>query len=148
MRRAFFITLCIFTLTTLTQARSDVTAQTTHYFAYHITSDYNSGGYIAVVPNNTLARSDEYIEVPVEEEWRVPRVKMSPNGEWAAMITSLDNETGEIPRFVRLFNIRSGEVRTLDSGYVADFQWSPNGQYLLLRHPHLLLAVPEHKLKE
>ncbi len=129
MRRALFITLCIFTLTILTQARSDVTAQTTHYFAYHITADYNGGGYIALLQPEFLDSRIEYVEVPIEADWRAPRTMMSPDGEWVAAASSIESEDPTLRRFLRLFNLATQEIRNLQSGYIAQMGWSADGKW-------------------
>jgi len=105
----------------------------TRVFAYYITSDINSGGSIAVVDPSALNDAVEYIEVPVEEEWRLPSImRVSPDGEWIVFVTSLDGEDGRNPRFVRLFNLISGEIHDLNQGYVLGVEWSPDNRFLAL----------------
>ncbi|MBC7871383.1 MAG: hypothetical protein H7Y09_11145 [Chitinophagaceae bacterium] len=90
-----------------------------------------AGGFIALVDINAAVNNVEYIEVPVEEAWRVPtRSVLSPDGVWFAFASALESETGQDPSFVRLFNLVSGEIRDIQSDALKKFTWSPDSRFL------------------
>ncbi len=132
MKTKLRLSVCVMILLSI-HLTSHAQEQTPYRFMVQVVSDYNSGGLIAIVDPSNLNTSIEYLEIPVEEAWAYPSLmRLSPNGEWLAFASALDNETGEVPRFIRLLNLASGEILSFSEGAVNEFVWSPDSRYLAI----------------
>jgi len=107
--------------------------QSDYAFVFLVRGDRISDGQIGILNPAIITDTIEYINLPIENEWRVPNfIRLSPNGNWVAFSTGLDSDDSRTNRFTRLFNFVSGEVRDLEPGYTGDMEWSPDGSTLAL----------------
>ncbi|MDX1990917.1 MAG: hypothetical protein SF029_00915 [bacterium] len=114
------------------QPPSWVVSQTTHAFASYVASDYSNGSQIVLLAPDLMAI--EYVEMPIEPDWNTPaRVLLSPNGEWIAYATSLEQDATRTLTRIRILNLRSNDFIDVPSGngYLRSLAWSTDSDYLL-----------------
>ncbi len=86
--------------------------------------------------DTTTAQFQQVVYLTTIKNWAVPRV--SPNGRWATIYHEFDH-------VLQIFDLETGQLTQSVPGVdIANLQWSPDGNWLLLEYPtHLLLFEPE-----